>query len=149
MTKPYNARAVAGLIAHTGSMCLLDRVIEHDAEHIVCRVISHRDHDHPLRHGDRLPSTAAIEYGAQAMAAHGALGAMSVAGSSRALASPGMLAAARGIKFSVARLDDLAGDLTVTARALARQSDGLIYDFSIDCDGAAIASGRLTVMLLR
>ena len=133
-------RAVAGLIPHTGPMCLLDQVVECNDDYIVCSASSHRAAANPLRVAGTLPATAAIEYGAQAMACHGA---MLGGGAAR----PGMLAAARNIKFSLAQLDQLQGDLRVIATALARGSDGLVYDFTIDCDGAAVASGRLTVML--
>jgi predicted hotdog family 3-hydroxylacyl-ACP dehydratase len=54
-------------------MCLLDGVLEWDAQHIVCRASSHRDPANPLRVADTRPAACGIEYGAQAMAVHGAL----------------------------------------------------------------------------
>ena len=62
-------------IPHHGRMCLLDEVIEWDAQHIRCRSATHRDPDNPLRSHGRLGIACGIEYAAQAMALHGALAA--------------------------------------------------------------------------
>ena len=59
-------------LPHRGAMCLLDGVLEYDGRRIVCRASSHSDPANPLRVGDRLPAACGVEYGAQAMAAHGA-----------------------------------------------------------------------------
>ena len=63
---------IAKLIPHTGSMCLLDGVLERDTQRIRCVSSSHRDTDNPLRSGDELSALCGIEYAAQVMAVHGA-----------------------------------------------------------------------------
>jgi predicted hotdog family 3-hydroxylacyl-ACP dehydratase len=60
-------------VPHQGRMCLLDEVIEWNAQHIRCRTATHRARDNPLRSHDRLGIACGIEYAAQAMALHGAL----------------------------------------------------------------------------
>ncbi|HEX4195016.1 MAG TPA: phosphotransferase, partial [Stellaceae bacterium] len=64
---------IATLIPHAGKMCLLDRVIAWDEQRIACQSTAHRDPDNPLRKDGRLGVLAAIEFAAQAMAAHGRL----------------------------------------------------------------------------
>src|SRR5213075_1172850 len=64
---------IARRIPHQGSMCLLDRVLEWDAEHIRCEATGHSQPDHPLRAHGRLGAACGVEYAAQAMAVHGAL----------------------------------------------------------------------------
>ena len=53
---------IARLVPHSGSMCLLERVLECDETRIRCQATSHRRADHPLRTASGLLATAAIEY---------------------------------------------------------------------------------------
>lgn len=137
-------RPVAGLIPHSGSMCLLDQVIECTDTSVRCTAESHRNPANPLRADGRLPATAAIEYAAQAMAAHGALLA---AGGTGPAARSGMLASARDVRLGVARLDDLAAPLDVRADALSREASSLLYEFTVSAGAQPVASGRLVVVL--
>jgi predicted hotdog family 3-hydroxylacyl-ACP dehydratase len=123
-------------------MCLLDAVESHDAARVVCRAASHRSAANPLRVGGRLPALAAIEYAAQAMAAHGALRAA-------AGAAPGRLVAVRDVRLHVATLDDVAEDLEVVARCDAADAGGIAYAFVVSAGGRTLAEGRATVMLAR
>src|SRR5512134_3582513 len=130
------------LVPHRGAMCLLDAVESHDATRVVCRAASHRSAANPLRVGDRLPALAAIEYAAQAMAAHGALRAA-------AGAAPGRLVAVRDVRLHVATLDDVAQDLEVAATCDAADAGGIAYAFVVTAGGRTLAEGRATVMLER
>ena len=121
-------------------MCLLDSVESHDATRVMCRAASHRSPANPLRVGDRLPAVAAIEYAAQAMAAHGGLCAM-------AGAAPGRLVAVRDVRLHVATLDDVADDLEIAAHCVAADAAGLVYAFAVTAGGRTLAEGRATVML--
>jgi predicted hotdog family 3-hydroxylacyl-ACP dehydratase len=68
---------IARLIPHQGSMCLLDEVVAAHPERLHARTRSHLRRPHPLAlHGGRLGAAAGVEYASQAMALHGALGAM-------------------------------------------------------------------------
>jgi predicted hotdog family 3-hydroxylacyl-ACP dehydratase len=123
-------------------MCLLDGVLEWDAQHIVCRASSHRDPANPLRVADTLPAACGIEYGAQAMAVHGALLA-----ADGAPLGPGVLASVRGVALLAARLDDVPGLLRVAAERLSGQDDHILYAFSIAGETGELLRGRAAVVL--
>src|SRR5262245_17302202 len=148
MTEPrlpvgLDREGIARLVPHSGSMCLLERVLACDEAHIHCQATSHRLVDHPLRTASGLLATAAIEYAAQAMAVHGAL----LARGAAQLARPGMLASARGVKLHRLRLDDLPHPLDVRAERLAGDDRQLLYAFAVSHAGDTIATGRATVVL--
>lgn len=130
------------LLPHRGAMCLLDAVESHDDTRVLCRAASHRSPANPLRLGGRLPALAAIEYAAQAMAAHGAL-------STAAGAAPGRLVAVRDVRLHAATLDDVADDLEIAAERVAGDASGIIYAFVVRAGGRTLAEGRATVMLGR
>ena len=135
-----NHRTLAGLIPHSGAMCLLEDVVRMDEESITCRAVSHRDPEHPLREEGILPALSGIEYAAQAMAVHGAL--LEARGS-----RPGMLAAVREIVLSVERLDDIVEDLEITARRLLGDSRRLLYEFEVHAGTRQLLRGRAAVVL--
>lgn len=128
------------LLPHRGAMCLLDSVESHDAARVVCRAASHRSPINPLRVNGRLPALAAIEYAAQAMAAHGGL--RGAAG-----APPGRLVAVRDVRLHAATLDEVADDLVIAVDCLAADAGGLAYAFAVSAGGRILAEGRATVML--
>jgi predicted hotdog family 3-hydroxylacyl-ACP dehydratase len=131
-------------VPHQGNMCLLDVVLEWDEQHIVCGTRSHRSADNPLRAHGRLGSVCTIEYAAQAIALHGAL---LCSGIGAADAGLGVLASARQIELHVARLDDLAEELQVSAERLHSNSSGALYSFKLHADERLLARGRASVML--
>ena len=131
--------SVAALVPQRGRMCLLDSVETWDANRIVCRAISHRAADNPLRHAGILPAVCGVEYGLQAMAAHGAL-----AGGSPQLA--GLLASLRGTRLRVDRLDDIADALIVEARRTNDDPRLLVYEFAISAAGRPLLDGRAIVV---
>lgn len=135
---------IARLVPHSGRMVLLDCVLRWSPATILCATASHLREDHPLGRQGRLPAVSGIEYGAQAMAVHGAL----LAGG---MARPGWLASLRRITLAVARLDGIPGRLLVEARLLSRDPGGSIYDFAVRSEAAAdaLVSGRIAVMLRR
>ena len=108
-------------IPHHGRMCLLDEVIEWDAQHIRCRSGTHRALDHPLRAHGRLGAACGIEYAAQAMAVHGALagGALAGAGIGAARPAAGFLASLRKVRLHVLQLDHLTADLVCDVTLVA------------------------------
>lgn len=129
-------------IPHQGSMCLLDRIDAWDATHIRCSAHSHRDPDNPLRADGRLGAANAIEYAAQAMAAHGALLA-----AADAAPRAGYLASVREVELQVARFDDIADDLTVEAERISGDENTILYRFSVAAAARLLARGRAIVML--
>jgi predicted hotdog family 3-hydroxylacyl-ACP dehydratase len=134
--------AIAKVIPHTGSMCLLDGVLECDARRIRCISSTHRDVQNPMRSGDALPALCGIEYAAQAMAVHGAWDAK-FDKKPRA----GYLAALRDVTCHTTRLDDLSDDLTIEAEKMMGDEARVIYRFDIHAGQTKILSGRATVVL--
>lgn len=133
---------IAARIPHQGSMCLLDSVLQWDAEHIVCRASSHLNTDHPLRADAQLGMANGIEYAAQAMAVHGAL----LAGSETAPAA-GFLASVRDVKWQAPRLDTQAAELQIHAQRLSGDGNTILYSFRLEAGGSTLLSGRASVML--
>ena len=123
-------------------MCLLDGVLEWDAQRVVCSASSHRDPGNPLRVGGELPTACGIEYGAQAMAVHGALLA-----ADGAPLGPGILASVRGVELLADRLDDVPGLLRVSAERLSGEQDHILYAFSIAAGDNELLRGRAAVVL--
>jgi predicted hotdog family 3-hydroxylacyl-ACP dehydratase len=134
---------IAARVPHSGSMCLLDRLLSWSADRITCSAKSHHDANNPLRSAAGLLAASAIEYAAQAMALHGGLTAQA-----GAAAQAGFLASVRGVRLHVPRLDDAAGDLQINAQRLAGDASQAMYSFSLHAaDGALLVEGRATVIL--
>jgi predicted hotdog family 3-hydroxylacyl-ACP dehydratase len=128
-------------VPHAGAMRLLDRVLSHDADSIACAATSHRDPANPLRRDGTLPAVCGVEYALQAMAAHGALT------GDGAAQPPGYLASLRRVALEAERLDDVAGDLLVEARALSRAARGFVYDFTVSVGGRVLLSGQAAIII--
>jgi predicted hotdog family 3-hydroxylacyl-ACP dehydratase len=133
---------IARLIPHQGAMCLLDAVEAWDETSIRCVSSRHRASDNPLRQESRLGALCAIEFAAQAMAAHGALSGL-VGGQPRA----GYLASLREVICYCDHLDDIAGDLTVNATRLMGNEAQVIYSFRISSGARDLVTGRAAVIL--
>ena len=129
-------------LPHRGRMSLLEEVVEWDAERLRARASGHRSPDHPLRRAGRLPMACAIEYGAQAAAAHGAL----LAGDA-APPEAGFLVAIRGVEFHAPRLDDIAADLDIEVERAGEGAGGVLYSFRVGAAGRLLAQGRVTIVL--
>lgn len=135
---PATRAAIAALIPHQGNMCLLEAVADCSATRIVCTTASHRAPDNPLRRDGRLAAVHLCEYGAQAMALHGAL--ISQANPNR----PGWLVALREVELEVAVVDCETA-LTVSAQCIQAGAAGLQYGFAVHSGTRRLATGRATV----
>jgi predicted hotdog family 3-hydroxylacyl-ACP dehydratase len=124
-------------------MCLLEQVMSWDAQNVVCRSISHRADDNPLRAHGRLGAACAIEYAAQAIAVHGAL----LQPQSGAKPGFGLLASAREVELLVTRLDDLACDVSVSAQRLHSDERGALYSFALHAGQSLLVRGRVSLLL--
>lgn len=131
------------LIPHQGSMSLLDEVIAFDDDSIHARSNSHRSMDNPLRSDGRLHAIHLCEYGAQAMAVHGALCAQAAGGRAR----PGLLAALRAVELHCTHIDTLCGALDIHAHRLLASDSGWQYEFEVSHGSELLARGRAMVML--
>jgi predicted hotdog family 3-hydroxylacyl-ACP dehydratase len=134
---------LADLIPHQGAMCLLDSIEHWSEDRIVCRATSHQRPDHPLRDGSGLRASCAIEYAAQAVAAHASLLGRS-AGRKTAI---GFLTAIRDVAVSAAYLDGIDEPLTIRADVMLQRGTGLIYGFAVTAGEELIIAGRLSVMV--
>lgn len=133
----------ADLIPHAGRMCLLDEVIAWDEATILARSASHALPDHPLRRAAGLHAVHLAEYGAQAMAVHGALrdrarGVCDV--------KPGRLVSLRDVCLAVEYVDPSAGALDVHAECLYADTAGAQYAFRVEQGGRLLADGRAAVI---
>ena len=137
-----SAPDVAALVPHCGAMRLIDEVLAFDERGITCRSTSHRSAGNPLRCDGRLPASASVEYGAQAIAAHGAL---TAAPTPRVRG--GVLAGIRAVKLSARYLDEEPGPLTIRAERLVADGDRVLYSFRVEGGGRELASGRIAIAL--
>lgn len=134
--------AIVALIPHQGVMCLLEHVIEWDAESIRLTTSTHLSSANPLRSGGRLRALHLCEYGAQAMAVHGGLVAQAAGGR----AHPGFLVSLRDVKLHRDYVDDLPGELTVRAARLLEGASSWQYRFTVTRGDQPLAEGRAAVM---
>jgi predicted hotdog family 3-hydroxylacyl-ACP dehydratase len=132
---------IAALIPHQGGMCLWEDVVEWGDARVVLTTTSHRSLDNPLRMNGKLRAVHLCEYGAQAMAVHGALKA------APERAPPGMLVSLRSVTFARDYVDDLADALRVEAICLQAGDSSQQYSFKITHLGEVIAEGRAAVLL--
>jgi predicted hotdog family 3-hydroxylacyl-ACP dehydratase len=121
-------------------MCLLDEVIEWNAQFVRCRTGTHRALDNPLRSHERLGTACGVEYAAQAMALHGAL-------MGGAVSRVGLLASVREVHLYALRLDDIESDLICEVTHVAGDNLTALYTFELRDQERSLLSGRATVML--
>lgn len=136
-------------IPHQGRMCLLDEVLSWDSSHVRCRTRTHRAPDNPLRLHGRLGTVCGIEYGAQAMAVHGALLAEARAarcppGDAQPLT--GYLTSVRDVSWQIPRLDDLPDDLIAEAERIMSNERTALYALLISIAGRVLLQARATVV---
>ena len=124
-------------------MCLLERVIEWNDQMIRLETDKHRSPDNPLRSDGRLKAIHLCEFGAQAMAVHGALKSQA----SGATAAPGMLVSLRSVVFHCERIDTLAGALSIEAESLQATPSSQQYTFRVHHGDMLLCEGRAAVML--
>lgn len=134
-----------GLIPHAGAMALVETVLDYDPDRILARSDNHRAADHPLRRGGQLHAIHLCEYGAQAMAVHGALVARAAGGRAR----PGLLVALRAVELTVGRIDLLPGALLIEARREHADAGAWLYRFQVSHGADTLARGQAMVMLER
>lgn len=135
---------IAARIPHQGQMCLLSRVVAASPGGVTCLAVSHLATDNPMRLDGQLGAACGIEYAAQAMALHGALMA-ELRGVERS--KMGFLVSVRAVSMHVSRLDDVAGELSVSVQCEADNGDHCVYGFNLSAAGGPVLDGRAMVML--
>ena len=133
---------IAELIPHHGTMCLLERVLEWDADRILLATATHRLENNPLRARGRLRALHLCEYGAQAMAVHGGL----LAHAAGTRAQPGALVSLREVRLHCEYIEELPGEIEIEARRLLRAAGSSQYAFMARHRATLLAEGRAAVM---
>ena len=133
----------AHLIPHAGTMCLLDAVLSWDERSIHALSAGHARADNPLRSAQGLHAIHLAEYGAQAMAVHGALlaRAQGVVG-----VRPGLLVSLRDVQLIEEYIDQLDGHLDIHAQCLHADGGSAQYAFRVEHRGRLLASGRAAII---
>ena len=131
------------LIPHAGAMCLLDAVLAWDDTTLHAISERHAPATHPLRGAHGLHAVHLAEYGAQAMAVHGALGARARGG---VALRQGRLVSLREVTLAVEYVDPAGGRLDVHAEQLFADDAGAQYAFRVEQAGRVLASGRAAVI---
>jgi predicted hotdog family 3-hydroxylacyl-ACP dehydratase len=134
--------AIAEIIPHAGSMCLLDGVLACDAHRIRCVSRSHRDADNPMRMKEGLPALCGIEYAAQAMAVHGGM-----TGNAGSKPRAGYLVGVRDVTCHALWLDKLEQDLVIEGEKLMGDDTRVMYRFSLSAGGTEVMQGTATAVL--
>ena len=136
-----NYREITQRLPHSGSMCLLNEVIEADSDSLTALASSHLDDDNPLRLEGRIATVNGIEYAAQAMAIHGSLL------SSASLETPqaGYIATVRNIEMRTEFIPETGASLLIKVQQLMSNNNGFTYQFHIHCEQQELISGKITV----
>jgi predicted hotdog family 3-hydroxylacyl-ACP dehydratase len=136
---------IEGLIPHKGSMCLLDRVLSWDEQRLVAATRTHLNEDNPLRERNRLRTISLFEYGAQAMAIHGAL--LQPGRSASHTPTPGMLVSLRNVTAHCEFAHTLPQELVVEAERLHAMDSVVQYVFRVRHSGELVIEGNAVVAL--
>ncbi|GAA0247515.1 phosphotransferase [Rhodanobacter caeni] len=124
-------------------MCLLDAVLAWDAKTIHATSAGHARADNPLRGEHGLHAVHLAEYGAQAMAVHGAL--LARADGVEEVRA-GRLVSLRDVQLCEEYVDQLDGRLDVHAQCLYSDDSGAQYAFRVEHRGRLLAAGRAAVI---
>jgi predicted hotdog family 3-hydroxylacyl-ACP dehydratase len=139
----FDRQQIMRMIPHSGSMCLLDDVLEWNEISLRCRSRRYRDLDNPMRRENGvLGVISGVEIAGQAVAVHARLRAKSLGEPQQ-----GYLVSLREVQSRAGRLDAIAGDLLIDAKILAGDARSATYQFALSVAGTALLNGRLTVLL--
>lgn len=123
--------SIEELVPHSGPMCLLTRVIEHDTGGTVCEAAAERSELLANRDGS-VPVWVGLEYMAQCIAAHAGL-----VGQARGEpVRPGLFLGSRRVRFSV---QHFAADQRL--RVSARHRAGVSGLVAFDCEIRDVSGG--------
>jgi predicted hotdog family 3-hydroxylacyl-ACP dehydratase len=130
------------LLPHAGAAVMIEELVYWDERGLRARTRTHQSAHNPLRCESRLAAIHLAEYGAQAMAAHGALRARA-AGTAPMSA---LLVSVRQFEATRNFIDDLDGALEIIARELLGSPTGWQYEFEVRHEHDRIASGRVAAL---
>jgi predicted hotdog family 3-hydroxylacyl-ACP dehydratase len=134
---------IGKLLPHAGTARMIERALRWDREQIVATTTRHRAVDNPLRKDGRLAAVHLAEFGAQAMAIHGGL----LNREDGIAPKPALLVSVRDFRSTRDFIEDLPGELQITARVLLASAAGFQYSFEIHHADRLVASGRVAAMV--
>lgn len=129
-------------LPHSGNMCLLDTVIDHDASVIHCMAANLTGS--PLKRGHKISSWIALEYAAQAFALHGLLNTQNTV--ANPIIDKAFVATIKHMTCFENDLHDTDKPLQVSARILASQPQLASCEFLITLDNKPLAVGQFNVV---
>ena len=135
---------IAELIPHGAAMCLLDKVVSWDAQHIVCESQSHLREDNPLREGGQLAAIALVEYAAQAAAVHAALTQNTVSAAGEV--KPAYLGAIKELNLFVRYIASDVDILLVGAQCVLTSANGAIYAIEVKTKEEYLIQGKIILV---
>lgn len=121
---------------------MIEQVLRWDDAEILVATSRHRALDNPLRLQGRLAAVHLAEFAAQAMAIHGGLKTVAAGGVPR----PALLVSVRDFEMQRDHIDELPGELEITARILLANAGNWQYDFTVRHAGEVIATGRIAAI---
>ena len=130
------------LIPHSGSMCLLDSVVDWNDDSIACETSSHLRENNPFTKQGRLDSVLLVEYGAQAAAVHAGLiqNGMGEGGTA-------YIGAVKNLQIFEQVVDQSISMLNVSAQCILNNKDGAIYQIECGGDNRPVISARVVLIL--
>ena len=134
------------LVPHSGSMCLLDAVLNWDSESIVCSTASHRRDSNPFRESGELQSVILVEYGAQAAAVHAGLVQQGL-GRGAGHRGTAYIGAVKDLLIRQATVDPAIETLQIQAQCLLNSNDGAIYRIQCKADEQLLLAARVVLVL--
>lgn len=142
---PLSISDLPNLIPHSGEMCLWQEVIAFDNEKIHCATNSHLSPTNPLKVNGELSPVNLIEYGAQAIAIHGGLLALTQAGDQASQPTMGYIASLKKIRFF--EFNASTSKLFVDAMQLSADEAAKLYTFEVsDAENRKVCEGNVLVM---
>lgn len=139
----FDRTEILKMIPHSGSMCLLDEVLDWDEVSLRCLSRRYRDKNNPMRRANGvLGSACGIEIAGQAVAVHSRLLA-----ESEGEPPGGYLVSLRDVRWRSGRLDVIDGDLMIDAERLVGDAVSATYQFTLAVREMILLGGRITVLL--
>jgi predicted hotdog family 3-hydroxylacyl-ACP dehydratase len=156
--------AIARLIPHGDSMCMLDELISWDRDRVSCLSRSHHRNDNPLVEEGRLHCACLLEFCAQAAALHGALlhnieqnkeqnGEQSgklqsgeLPHGERTAARLAYVGAVKNLELLCDYVDVAASTLAIEARCVVNNSSGSIYLIEARAQQQLLLRGRVVLV---
>jgi len=133
---------LAALLPHAGNARMIERVLQWSDSEIRVATTRHRAPDNPLRREGRLAAVHLAEFAAQAMAIHGGLRTAAAGGRPH----PALLVSVRDLELKRDFIDDLAGELEITASVLLASAGNWQYSFVVHHAGEVLATGRVAAI---